>query len=402
MTSKNFNKILYGSLFIVTMMFAIFGIDGIIAEDEKITTDKTIDPNQKIILQIDSQLSKEDNDSYLKEKYLQKYFTDSKDTNALGNNWQVVSVDYAGSQKPFSVDDIIITARLIDDPNNFRQCQYGTEAIIIVDVNTGKIKYKKIPTVESKCVKPIQFSPPQGIEIPDFIPQADGSSNRAYLIAGQEHSSGHYGGYGKIKIPTFDESDNPDSIYNKQDGYIGYLYNQMINGKFFQVGFTATSSDSSLGPAGKYLIYIDQNTFGNYNGHEISGITWSNNGDATVYIQCGSFDDYYIYMNHNGAWFAHDTNYNCNNVTDNNTTSNSVFLENTNTVPTSEWSDEIVSSVTAWNMREFDTKYSTSYWDSSSNTFENCPSGIGSTVNISGSLALGGSSVWSVSGIDDC
>lgn len=53
-------------------------------------------------------------------------------------------------------------------------------------------------------------------------------------------------------------------------------------------------------------------------------------------------------------------------------------------------------------MKEFDTKYRISNWNSASNTYDNCPSGSGSTSNISDSLGSGGTSVWTVSGIDDC
>ncbi len=408
MINKNFKKILYASL-AVTAFFTLLSVNYGLAEDVKITTNKINDTDQEIISYIDSELSKPSvsSSSYYIESIFQKnsitYSKETKSLYELGDNWEILSTDYVGSEEPFNVEDIIITARLIDDPNNARQCEFGTEVRITIDVDTGKIKDTEIPTVESKCLPPIMFGPPsENSEIPDFIQQAHGSSDRAFLIAGQGNSGGNYGGYGKIKIPSFDETANPDSIYTEQDQYIGYLYNQMINGKFFQVGWTALSVDSTLGPASKYLIYVDQNTFGDYGGHKITDITWKNDADATVYIQCGSYDDYYIYMNHNGKWFAHDTNYDCDNVTDNNTTANSVFLENVNTVSTSEWSDEITSSVKAWNMREFNTKSSTSYWDSATNTYEHCPSGTGLTSNISSSLELGGSSVWTVSGIDGC
>ena len=78
-------------------------------------------------------------------------------------------------------------------------------------------------------------------------------------------------------------------------------------------------------------------------------------------------------------------------------------VENANTVATSEWEDEILTDVKAWAMKEWETKSTTfTNWDSASNEYENCPSGTGTTTDISSTLGLGGTSVWTVSGIDDC
>lgn len=401
MYNKKTKSILLSSILAIATVSILFGIGPIIAEDNEIAFDKTTEPEQKIITQIDKAILELGET----ETYNVKFLQESK-LYDLGANWKVLSVDHAGSSEPFTVEDIIVTARLVESTDNARQCEYGTKATIIYDAKTGDVKSKDIPTLESECLMTPSFGrPTESANLPDFIPQALGASDRSFLIAGQGSSSGHYGGYGKIKVPTLDETANPDSIYNEMstDAYIGYLYNQDINNEFMQIGWTVTQGTTSYGPAGKYLIYVDEYSNGDYDGTKITSPTWSNDGDATVYIQCGTADDYYIYLYHNSGWFTHDTDMDCDNTTTSSSLNNSVFLENiNNTAVTSDWSDEVETSVKAWNMKEFETKVTTSNWNSASNTYENCPSGTGSTSYISSSLGSGGTSVWTVSGIDRC
>lgn len=387
----------------VAAISVITSIDYIMAENAETRLEKIEDPNQQLIAKIDAEQSRiapTTNQLYA-EKMLQE-----ESLYDLGPNWEIVAIDYSGSVEPFETRHITVYARLLQDEANARQCEYVTEARIVFDAKTGNAVKKSIPAVDSKCVPPETLGPVQkSANIPDIIQQAVGASDRAFLIAEQGSPSGHYGGYVSMKIPTLDE-DGADSIYEEMDEWISFTYNQLINTEFFQVGWVVTTNDdfTHLSADDKYLVYVDTYTDVDPIPRPIpeEDITWSNNGDATVYIQCGSFDDYFIYMNHNGGWFTHDTNYDCDNTTDNSSSNNSVFMENQNTVASSEWEDEITTDVKAWSAREFETKTTTTSWDSSENAYENCPSGTGLTNSISGNLELGGTATWDPAGIDDC
>ncbi len=388
MSSKRTIQI--ATLVAVTVIASTIGINSVIAEDPFIAFDKSGEPEQDLIAKIDEQQAR--SADRLNQEYSVKALSDSS-LKTLGPQWEIMSVDTVGTVEPFEVTKVIVTARMIEHKDNIRQCEFETDVVITYDAKTGNVLEKDIPELDV-CEKPITLGrQATSANLPDFIPQADASSSRAFLTSEQGSDAGHYGGYGKIKVPSLDES-LPTTIFSEMDDMIYFGYNQEINGEFFQVGWLV---DDSIG---KHLVFADEYTYGNVNAHGIS-LTWTNNGDATVYIQCGTADDYYIYMYHGNSWFTHDTNYDCDNTTDN-TINNSVWLENANTVSTSDWSDEITSTVKAWNMKEFETKYTVSNWNSASNTYENCPSGSGSTTNISSTLGNGGTSVWTVSGIDDC
>lgn len=286
---------------------------------------------------------------------------------------------------------------MIDSPDNLQQCEFGTEATIVYDAKTDKVLEKNIPTL-GVCDEPFKSSKrTETTSLPDFIPQAHASGDRAFLTSEQGSSSGHHGGFGFMYIPTLDETANPDSIYNEQDSQVTFTYNQLINNEFFQVGWYVSTAQ-------KALVFADEYTFDDTipRGME-EGPTWSGNSYAAVYIECGTGDEYFIRMYHNSTLWSWNTHYDCDNTTDNDPLNNSVFLENANSVATSEWSDEIETTVQAYSMQEYDTKTTYSTWNSASNTYELCPSGsTGATGNISSSLGSGGTSVWTVSGIDAC
>lgn len=382
---------LLSTILAIAVIGSVFGYNEIIALDADFQFDKSARPNADAIAKIDEYETK-NGDAKFRE-YSEKILSVSE-LYDLGAEWKVINVATVNTVDPFEITKFVVYARLVDSPNNARQCEYGTEATIVYDAKTGDILEKNIPQI-GICEEPLSLGKriPQA-DLPDFIPQADASSNRAFLSSEQGSDAGHYGGFGYMKVPTLDETANPDSIYNEQDAQVYYGYNQVITGKEFQVGWLVTTVQ-------KALVFADEYTYGNLTPHGIAGLTWTNDGTATVYIECGSLDDYYIRMYHGGTLWSWDTNYDCDNTTDDDI-NNSVFLENANTVVTSEWSDEIETTVKAWSLNEYDTKTTWSYWNSASNTYENCPSGTGATGAISSSLGSGGTSIWTVSSIDDC
>lgn len=394
MTTKTQKTMILSLLAIAAISITSMSLDSVIAEDAIISFDKKSDPQQAVITKIDNSLENVGDSLYL--EYAEKSLTDIS-LQEFGQNWNVVAVDYGGTAEPFEVTTISVILKMEDSPSNARQCEYETTAVIEYDAKTGKVLDKKLPSMEI-CEAPLTLERrTASANLPDFIPSATASSTRAYLTSEQGSDAGHYGGYGKMKVPDLDEV-GTDNIYDDQDKFVGFSYNQVINDHLFQVGWVVSGKYySNLGNADKYLVYAD----GSETANELPTVSWTDNTDATVYIQCGTADDYYVYMFHNNKWATHDSNYDCDNTTDDDI-NNGVFLENANTVSTNDWQDDITTDVKAWNMKEFETKTTVSNWNSASNTYEDCPSGTGSTTDISSTLGSGGTSVWTVSGIDDC
>ncbi len=392
MTSKTKITML-STILAVAVISGAFGYNEIIALDNDYQFDISEQLHADIIAKLNSYEAKNSDANF--QKYSEKFLTEIS-LYDLGPEWNVLSVDTLSTIEPFEVTEFVVYGRLIDSPNNARQCEFETGATIIYDAKTGDVLEKNIPKITDECNEPLVLGKQSTrAEVPDWIQTADATQTRAYLTAGQGSPSGKYGGYGYLKVPTLDETANPDSIYNEQDGFIALTYNQLINGYFFQAGWLVNQST-------KNIVFVDEYLYGNLNAH---GVTtgWANNTDEAVYIQCGANDDYYITIIHNSNSYSHRTFYDCDNTNNNDSINNSVWLENSNSVSTSEWSDEIESTVSAKLMKEFDTKTTSSNWNSASNTYNTCPDdSSGSTSNISSSLGSGGTSVWTVSGIDDC
>lgn len=393
MTLKH-SKIVLLSIITVAVIGSTFGINEILAFDAEHEFDKSEMPYADVIQKIEEYEARNSETNFL--KYSEKMLSEPE-LSALGPEWEVLSVDAASTVDPFEIIEFRVIARLLDNPENMRNCEFPTEAVFVYDAKTGELLEKQIPEVNDCQQEVLPLSrQPSSADIPDWIQFAEASATRAYLVSEQGNDEDQHGGFGWINIPSLDES-APTTIYTEMDEQIYFGYNQVINGEFFQVGWIA----ENVGTPGKDLVFADEYTYGNLLPHSYTSLTWSDDSSAIVYIYCGANDDYYVNMYHNGVLDTHDTNYDCDNKTDNDN-NNSVWLENANTVATSDWEDEVEGDVKAWSFYEYDTKTTYTYWDSASNTYEDCPSGSGSTTDISSTLGLGGTSVWTVSGIDDC
>jgi hypothetical protein len=135
-------------------------------KDKKLKHKDTLDA-QKLIAKIDAKNKQKH--SQEKVTYSEKSLQDTK-LPTLGPDWEVKSVDYVGINEPFELTKIVVTAQLIDKPNNPHQCQYPTYAVFTFDAVTGKVLGRDIPN-KNECEKPITLSKrTESANLPDFIP----------------------------------------------------------------------------------------------------------------------------------------------------------------------------------------------------------------------------------------
>lgn len=302
----------------IAIIGSLFGIREIIALDNDYQFNKSERPHADALAKLDEYEATNSDANFQK---LSEIAVLDSDLKILGSEWELMSIATVSTTEPFEVTKLVAYLRLIDSPSNAQQCESNVEATIVYDAKTGEVLEKNIPLL-GVCEKPLEIGKrTETTFLPEFIPQAFASSDRAFLTSEQGSPSGHHGGFGYIMIPTLDETANPDSIFNEQDSQVSFTYNQIIGGEFFQVGWYASTVQ-------KALVFADEYTYNDLVPRGISGITWSNNAYATVYIECGANDDYYIKMYHNGSLWSHDTDYDCDNTTDNDSSNNSVFLEN--------------------------------------------------------------------------
>jgi len=325
----------------------------------------------------------------------------------IANGWKQIGVNYYGTIEPFEVTSIEYTMKLPSGIQNNLNCD-RLMAKIQIDLNTQEVISKNIPNQNTDCNASLELGRPSdqsnSVQIPTWIPTASAAGTTSgYLIAEQGSSSGRYGGFGFITTPTIDDT----NIYANMDQFVAFTYNQDIGNKYKQVGWIVTTVDGAPGSGiyadNKYMAYVDETETGNLESQKIN-IGYVENSSGTVYVNC-SGSVYHIQLWHNSQWFSHPTSTACTATNTSSPGDNSVFMETKNTWASSNWDQDIDSTVKAWSFKEWDSSSSYSNWNSSGNKKLTCgdPPILTSTTAITGSLASGGTATWAtISQLPDC
>ena len=318
------------------------------------------------------------------------------------SGWEYADIEYYGVTEPVpKFTNAVITLKLADQSRALTQCEYGLYAQVDFDIESGKIVDSIFPAADTKCEKGFELGRSQPLElpdekespIPDFIPQADASN---YYHAATNDNTGKYGGWVFITSPTVDEND----IYDDMDEYLGFTFNQDFGtGDFLQTGWLITTkagtTGSNISADSVNMVYVDEAHWGDLQPRKMAGTTYQDNSSAILYIHCDTGDtDYQIEMWYGSTLYNRDSGVECTNTTTGAATDNSVFLENANTVTSSDWSDDITTVVKAYAADEYDTSTSTQVWQDGSAKYVNCSGSIGSTSAIDGDLENNNTAEW--------
>ena len=185
----NTTKIVLSSIVAIAVIGSTFGYNEIIALDNEYQFDQSEMPHYDVISQMEEYEIRNSDENF--SKFSTKALSDP-DLKLLGPEWKVLSVDVSGTMEPFEVTTATVFARLVDNVQNVRQCEFGTEVTIVYDIKTGEVLEKIIPEVDV-CEKPLELGKmTDTADVPSFIPQAFATSTRAYLTAEQGSPSGHH------------------------------------------------------------------------------------------------------------------------------------------------------------------------------------------------------------------
>lgn len=306
------------------------------------------------------------------------------------NGWQYVNTGFIGTNNPVVKWEYAIVTLKAPSKSAPVACDVDWSAWIKIDLATKKVIAADYPSMNS--------------HVCHGITGANGA-NHGYSIATQDDviGSSYYGNYAEIKSPSF-----LSTVYNHlSGGYITQLLNAEWNSGtgcsdpycIEQVGWllTAATGCSGCGISANhnYIAYVDESTYNDQHLRD-TGLSWVNGQTLASSISCsGSMQT--ITTTYGSQLFSQITKIPCTSPQDNFQYDNSVFLENSDTLASSNWSSDITGTVSATNAFEFNSLGGSSQWGASSNKDTTCVvphSYTTSTVITSGNLKLGGTATW--------
>lgn len=326
------------------------------------------------------------------------------------NGWKFLTMNYYGTTEPtLKWTKAVMYLKLPAGQGNPKiACENGWIATVTFDLNTNAVLEAGFPTMSSHDCQPGlelgDHDKIQGkVDIPSFVPTAAAATLNTDSLESTEDdvvSSSLYGAWVELKTPTISSS-----IYSHMTYFVSNTLNQKFVNNinpdkyFLQGGWIATavaactSCGTEMVPANsKDLVYVDFNAFGTYEPHKIA-ITYVDNSFAFTQIYCGVGDtNYKIRVTHNGVAFSHPTTIPCGTTNNNSKYSNSLYFENGNTNPSSNWSGDLTQTqMGAYGAKKFTTQTQTADWASMGKDERSCTGSRSSTTSlVTGSLASAG------------
>lgn len=220
MTTK-MTKTVISSIIAIAVIGSLFGISEIIALDNDYQFDKSERPHADALAKLDEYEATNSDANFQK---LSEIAVLDSDLKILGSEWELMSIATVSTTEPFEVTKLVAYLRLIDSPSNAQQCESNVEATIVYDAKTGEVLEKNIPLL-GVCEKPLEIGKrTETTFLPEFIPQAFASSDRAFLTSEQGSPSGHHGGFGyTVPTPSY-----PNSSPDISDAYVCITENLLL------------------------------------------------------------------------------------------------------------------------------------------------------------------------------
>ncbi len=306
------------------------------------------------------------------------------------NSWQYVNTAFIGTNSPTEKWEYAIVTLKAPSKSSPVACDLDWSAWIKIDLATRKVISADYPSMNA--------------HVCHGITGANGA-NHGYSIATQDDviSSSYYGNYAEIKSPSFSST-----VYSHlSGGYVTQLQNAEWNSGtgcsdahcIEQIGWLLTAATGCTGCGisanHNYIAFVDES---NYNDQHLrdTGLSWVNGQTLASSISCSSSKQT-ITTTYGTQLFSQITKIPCTSAQDHFQYDNSVFLENSDTLASSNWSGDITGTVSATNAFEFNSSGGSSNWSASSNKDTTCVvphTYTTSTVITSGNLKSGGTATW--------
>jgi hypothetical protein len=318
--------------------------------------------------------------------------------------WQVVGMDFVGVTEPHPKwDKAIVYLHLpVEAGNPPVDCQQGWHAVVDVRLDVGKVSDAGVPTILSnECSSPIIFEEPSGEE-----GSRTSGTRPSFVIAGTDDviTNEIYGTAAYLNTPSYNSS-----IFHSMDSYVAFLLNQKWSTSptqhMTQIGWLISTIDGCVDCGSQRIqsnnatfAFADSSVFGNLEAHRIPVFQWQEDEELIAGTWCNEEDNYIIWAQHAGRVFNHNTNIPCEKYDNDSKVSNSIFLENWNTVASSSWADHIggIEAHSAVTFRAEGTDQNTFVrsWEQSTNEVQYCSGARQSTVAVRDDLASGKVAAW--------
>jgi hypothetical protein len=321
--------------------------------------------------------------------------------------WKYLGMDFLGTAQPSSWTDATIHLRLPSTAKAPEYCNEGWDAAVRINLNTMKVVDALYPSKSNDRCGGMGFAPPvnptksgSAGNIANFIvPQAFATITTPGEAVARQNDVGSFfhSYYGNLAYLVTPSVNSAIYNYNVMNQWINFLLNADFGGSNFeQIGWTVTDV-SFCGTCGitaptKAIVYVDPSVYGNSYPHN-TNLGWANGVTILAEHICQSSGYYGQEISYNGNIWGHLTNVPCTTAQNTDQFDNSVFFENQNTVPSSNWNGDL-GSVYGQNAYEAqDSSNNWIKWTSSTNDDVNC-SGYYASGVITNNIANGGTANW--------
>ena len=318
--------------------------------------------------------------------------------------WKVVGTDFIGVIEPQPKwETAIVYLHLPDGAGTPpERCEQGWQAVVNIRLDIGKVSEAGLPTRSShECGSAIILEEPgdEGLSI-------SSGTNPSFVIAETDDvvSSQIHGSAAFLNTPSFNST-----VFESMDSYVAFLLNQKWSTSpiehMTQIGWLMSSVEGCVDCGSQYipadsatLAFTDSSVFGNLEAHRIPLFEWEKDEELVAGTWCNDQSKYTIWAQYSGKIFNHNTNISCESPDNDSKVSNSMFLENWNTVESSLWADDIgrIEAHSAVTFRADETKqdFSLNSWEGSTNEEQDCTGLRQLTAAVQGDLTSGKIAKW--------
>ncbi|MDE2588907.1 MAG: hypothetical protein KGL95_04505, partial [Patescibacteria group bacterium] len=329
---------------------------------------------------------------------------------AWSDKWQYNFVDLAGTTTPVPKwQRMMLHLYLPPTVSAPKTCDMGWQAIVVFDLDTGKIVGSVYPNSTTSCFKsqPAVMMGDPAMNTKNGVSPNTVTLHAGFAAAGQSDilntNNVLQGTYANIVTPSFDGTYSSLSGATSQE--VNARFSPTAPQNYLQSGWMiagpngCTSNCFGIMPANsEHIVYAD-NSVSPYTlvayefGYPYNIPNWVNGQTETVEVYCygGAYQEQAAYGSN---LYQHKSNVGCSAKEYGDDVTNSVFMESTNT--DNNWTSHITSTPQASSAMEL-LNSAWGQWQTSNNQDRTCTGGTSiSSVLASGHyLKLGGTATWS-------
>ncbi|MDE1814245.1 MAG: hypothetical protein KGH87_02095 [Thaumarchaeota archaeon] len=331
---------------------------------------------------------------------------------AWSDKWQLGYLDFNGVSTPTPQwNQMIMHLHIPSDTSAPKACDIGWESIVVFDLATKSIVKTYAPDNSTPCHREsISFSDPDlskdSVESNAFLPIASATvAHNGYSSATQDDILGPnilQGTIANIYTPTF------SGTYTHMSGFVAQLVNARFSptagqdyaqGGWIIAHYGCSTSCGDLVQANSKVITWADNSVTPFTlAPHVFGYpsppAWTNGQVETSEVLCSGSSNYKIQASYGSNLYVHTTGVPCTGQQYGSEITNSVYVENNNTMTFTSWPSDITSAVKADSANE-KLNGVWNQWQTSSDKDLTCGGSVVSpSTAMTGNIKLGGTATW--------